>query len=151
MKPKTKLNPEQFTWLMTLTKDEKEKILRLLQTGDWLLVWQESTHAYALHRNEAKHQEDQRADRRLTIIKRHQRGFRISRNPLDKPGIKAFRIVSGFIIFCTTEDSLFSSHPTAICIPEASDQKQRCFQAPPPSSDMPHTIPQSDDRFLRHC
>lgn len=51
MQSKISLNAEQFTWIMTLSKGEKERITRLLRTGDWVLVWQESEHAYVLQRN----------------------------------------------------------------------------------------------------
>ena len=46
------LNYEQLNWVCNISQDEGNKIISLLETGKWIMVWDEETHAFVLTRTE---------------------------------------------------------------------------------------------------
>lgn len=46
------LNYEQMNWICNLDKDEGDKLISLMRTGKWALLWNEEEHGFILKRKE---------------------------------------------------------------------------------------------------
>ena len=44
------LNYKQLNWVCNLEQDEGEKVMSLLETGKWSMVWDEEGHSFVLKR-----------------------------------------------------------------------------------------------------
>ena len=51
------LNYEQYSWIVNLSREEGERIINLMKTWKWHLIWREAEHQFVLVRIEQDEEE----------------------------------------------------------------------------------------------